>query len=348
MIYELKGKQWKEFFLEELGDIKSGKDIAKKDMKEGNIPYISATSMKNGINDFISNKNSSLESKCISINRTGSVGYAFYHNYDALFSNNCRKFKLKENNNKYISLFIANQIKQQKEKYSYGYILGTDRLKRQKIMLPVDNKGNPDYNFMSNFMKKIEKERILKYKNYLEILKSSNDEKTISDLSSVEWKEFNLHDLFQDIQRGKRLIRNNFINGDVPYISSSSLFNGVDSFIGNKKNVRIFDNCLTLANSGSVGSTFYHNYSFIASDHVTHLKNSDFNKYVYLFIATMIKRLSEKYNFNREINDQRLKRETIILPVDNNGNPDYEYMEQYMINIEIKLLEKYLKHIENN
>ena len=62
----------------------------------------------------------------------------------------------------------------------------------------------------------------------------------------------------------------------------------------------------------------------------------------------MTKRLSEKYNFNREINDQRLKRETIILPVDDEGNPDYEYMEQYMINIEIQFLEKYLNYIKNN
>ena len=62
----------------------------------------------------------------------------------------------------------------------------------------------------------------------------------------------------------------------------------------------------------------------------------------------MTKRLSEKYNFNREINDQRLKRETIILPVEDEGNPDYEYMEQYMINIEIQFLEKYLNYIKNN
>ena len=163
-----------------------------------------------------------------------------------------------------------------------------------------------------------------------------------------KWKEFNLLDLFPNIQRGKRLIRNDFIDGDVPYISSSSLSNGVDSFIGNDSDVRTFNNCLTLANSGSVGSTFYHPYNFVASDHVTHLKNEEFNKYVYIFIATLTKRLSEKYNFNREINDKRLKRETIILPVDDEGKPDYDFMEQYMINIEIELLEKYLNYIKNN
>ena len=112
---QLKDKEWGEFFLDELGVIKSGKDITQNEMIKGNTPYISATSLNNGINNFIGNNNDTLESKCISINRTGSVGYAFYHAYSALFSNNCRKFILNKHDDKYISLFIVNQIKQQKD-----------------------------------------------------------------------------------------------------------------------------------------------------------------------------------------------------------------------------------------
>ena len=48
--------------------------------------------------------------------------------------------------------------------------------------------------------------------------------------------------------------------------------NGVDNFIANDKGVRCFENCLTLANSGSVGATFFHHYRFVASDHVTALE----------------------------------------------------------------------------
>lgn len=165
-------------------------------------------------------------------------------------------------------------------------------------------------------------------------------------LNSVEWKEFYLNELFEDIQRGKRLTKSNFINGKIPYISSSAESNGVDSFIGNGKNVRVFNDCLTLANSGSVGSTFYHPYTFVASDHVTHLKNINFNKYIYLFLASIIKRLGNKYNFNREINDNRLKREIIVLPVNDEGNINYPFIEDYMKSLEIKMINKYLKYLE--
>ena len=53
-------------------------------------------------------------------------------------------------------------------------------------------------------------------------------------------------------------------------------------------------------------------------------------------------RLSEKHNFNREINDTRIKTEVIVLPVDGNGAPDYSYMEQYIKNIFYTKAKEYL------
>lgn len=164
------------------------------------------------------------------------------------------------------------------------------------------------------------------------------------NLLDREWKDFRISDIFTDIQRGKRLIKENQISGNIPYVSSSSVNNGVDNFISNTEKVRFYENCLSLANSGSVGSCFYEPFRFIASDHITHLKGN-YSKYVYLFMACMLNRLSEKYNFNREINDNRIKSERILLPVKNNGEPDYKFMEDYMIKIEQRLTSYYKNYI---
>lgn len=153
-----------------------------------------------------------------------------------------------------------------------------------------------------------------------------------------EWREFFFVDIFTDIKRGKRLKKADHNNGNIPYVSSTALNNGVDGFIGNKDNVRMFDNCITLANSGSVGSAFFHKYKFIASDHVTKLKNNNLNQYAYLFMLPIINRLSEKYSFNREINDERIKREKFLLPVTPDGSPDWQYMEDYMRQKEQKII----------
>ena len=99
--------------------------------------------------------------------------------------------------------------------------------------------------------------------------------------------------MFPVIRRGKRLKTADHIEGNVPYVSSSAANNAVDAFIGNERYIRKYKNCITLANSGSVGTAFYHCYEFIASDHVTALQSSRLNEYSYLFIATMISRLQK-------------------------------------------------------
>ena len=164
----------------------------------------------------------------------------------------------------------------------------------------------------------------------------------IPKLDEKEWAAFHIVDLFDKVQRGKRLKTEDHIVGNTPYISSTAINNGIDNFIGNTKNVRRYANCLSLANSGSVGSCFYEPFEFIASDHVTHLKKNGINKYQYLFLSVMLNRLSEKYNFNREINDTRIKTEVIMLPIDGDGVPDYPYMEQYIKNIFYKKAKEYL------
>lgn len=157
---------WDSFFIEAIGEIKSGKDITKKSMVPGDIPYVSATSLNNGVSAYISNTNDTLEKDCISINRNGSVGYAFYHPYTALFSNDCRK--LVTGLDKYTNLFIVNQIKAQKDKYNYGYKMGTNRILRQKIFLPVNSNGEPDYDYMKQYMINTEISMLKKYLKYLE------------------------------------------------------------------------------------------------------------------------------------------------------------------------------------
>ncbi len=51
-------------------------------------------------------------------------------------------------------------------------------------------------------------------------------------------------------------------------------------------------------------------------------------------------KIGEKYSFNREINDARIQREKIKLPVGINGQPDFDFMEQYMKRMENRIIQK--------
>ncbi|WP_353148598.1 restriction endonuclease subunit S [Chryseobacterium sp.] len=159
----LKDKEWNAFFIEEIGVITSGADIYEAERIKGENPYVTATANNNGIGYFVGNKNSTLDRNFLSVNRNGSVGYSFYHTYLALISNDCRRIKLHVDN-RYIGLFISNQITIQKGKYGYGYKMGTGRLKRQKILLPVNIDKTPDYEYMTQYMQYLE---FVKLRDYI-------------------------------------------------------------------------------------------------------------------------------------------------------------------------------------
>ncbi len=145
------------------------------------------------------------------------------------------------------------------------------------------------------------------------------------------------------ISRGKRLVKKDQINGNIAYISSSKKNNGIDNYILPPDFMTIYSNALTINNSGSVGYCFYHPYKFVASDHCTIIdikdKNIKLNNYIALFLKPVIESMKNKYNFAREINNERLEKEKILLPVKYNKCPDWDFMKNY-----IKDLSKNIKY----
>ncbi|ETD27705.1 restriction endonuclease subunit S [Helicobacter canis] len=158
--------------------------------------------------------------------------------------------------------------------------------------------------------------------------------------NDIEWKSFNFDKVFK-YERGKRYKKLDHTSGQIPYISSSALNNGIDNYVNPPSYMKRYNNKITLANSGSVGSCFYHSYEFVASDHcmVVWLKDRELNRYLALFFnAIFEKALKPKYEFSREINHERLMAETFFLPTKDN-TIDFNFMESF-----IKAIEK--QHIE--
>lgn len=161
-------------------------------------------------------------------------------------------------------------------------------------------------------------------------------------LAEKKWAHFKVPEVFDLIQRGKRLKKADHIPGIVPYVSSTANNNGVDGYIEATQGTRVFGDCISLANSGSVGTAFYEPFDYVASDHVTALKTKGMSKYVYLFLAATLEKQNSNFNFNREINDTRIKNLQIMLPVNDVDEPDYVYMEQYVKNMMLRKYRQYL------
>lgn len=313
---ELKNAQWGQIRLADIFDeIPRGKVSDLKNVADGKTIIIAASGVNEGFSRFSNDEPISKNAMTISFNGVGT-GTAFVHNYLFNLNSDCGLVKPKENISLYALRFIAVSINQNKNKFNYGYKANESRILRQTVLLPISDDGHPDYDFMEAYIKEKEKIKREEYLDYcqqqLKVIGGGYD---LIPLKDKEWKSFFIVDVFDTIQRGKRLKTADHLAGEIPYVSSSALNNGVDDYVSNNNGVRRFSNCLSLANSGSVGSSFYEPFEFVASDHITHLKNEEFNKYHYLFLATVTSRLSQKYNFNREINDKRISREIILLPL---------------------------------
>ena len=326
---------WGEFRIKDLFEIETVKGKPIESYKKGNIPYVSTAATNNAVINFIE-KEKNIITSAFAITVDPIKGTCFFHDYDFVgrgFSGASVNVLRNINLNKYNGMFICSSIeKTSKLKASYGYLFNSNRLKMGVILLPIDSNNNPNWKFMEDYIKQEMKAQSQKVITYYEN-KLSKLGYELLDLE-VEWKEFFFKDIFKEIKRGKRLTKSNQVDGIIPYVSSTSINNGVDNFIGNNENVRMYSKNLSLANSGSVGSCFYHHYEYVASDHVTALSLEKSDEYIYKFMSAIISRLEEKYSFNREINDKRISREKLFLPVDKNGEPHWEYMSNFVKKLE--------------
>lgn len=341
--------EWKEFWMEDILDIKSGVRLTKADQIDGNIPFIGASDANNGVTEFVGNTNKSLDSNVLGVNYNGSVVENFYHSYECIFSDDVKRIKFKngEYGDEFTYLFLKQMILSQKNKYQYGYKFNAKRMSRQKIMLPIDKNGEPHWKYMSNFVKKLEKENIEKTLNhiYIYIMVKKLENKYL--LENVSWREFFIEDICE-IKSGKDIYERDRSDGQIPYVTATANNNGIGYFISNE-NATLQEKCISVNRNGSVGYSFYHPYPALFGNDTRKLipKYND-DDYVAKFISFMISSQKEKYGYGYKMGTARLKRQKILLPVNEEEVIDYDFMKKYIILQEIKSIEQVIhKYSEN-
>lgn len=174
------------------------------------------------------------------------------------------------------------------------------------------------------------------------------------NLNVDEWKEFYLGKLF-DIRKGKRLTAADQEDGNNNYIGAIDSNNGVANHIGQAP---IHEgNTISLSYNGSVGEAFYQFEPYWATDDVNALYSyyDDFNQYIGLFIATVLRKEKYKFSYGRKWTLENMNMSIIKLPIQHNADgtpyidsnhiysedgyvPDWQFMEDYMKSLHHKPL----------
>lgn len=153
---DVKTVKWKSFNLSDLFEISASSDDLVLNYDSGTeTPYISSTEYNNGIIQFV-NSTATNKAGTITANRGGSVGFFFFQPIDYIATPvDVRilspKFKL----DKYAALFMTTVFRQEKYRFNYSRKMGTDRLKKMNVFLPVNSFNEIDFDFMSNYIKSL-------------------------------------------------------------------------------------------------------------------------------------------------------------------------------------------------
>ena len=170
-----------------------------------------------------------------------------------------------------------------------------------------------------------------------------------------DWQDFTIARLFDIKSPATRSIKT-YNDGDVPYVSSGGVNNGIVSYLEPKEDEELeVGNCITV--SPLDGSSFYQEDDFLgrggAGSAISMLYNPNLSKYNALFICTIIKISSKKFDYSDALTGDNLENLIIKLPVlhDDSGAihiddekkysddgfvPDWSFMETYMQSMEDK------------
>ena len=149
------------------------------------------------------------------------------------------------------------------------------------------------------------------------------------ELNVDNWQKFKLSDLF-DINYGKFISDTKDGTGSIPYITTTAENNGIGGYVDEPM---YEGNCLTVASDGSVGSCFYQEGPFATSNIVSTLKpkkDTKFNKYIAMFFIPIIELEKFRYGYGRKFSVERVRATVIKLPATPEGEPDYQFMEDYI------------------
>ena len=148
------------------------------------------------------------------------------------------------------------------------------------------------------------------------------------EIDSSNWKKFSLEDLFE-ITGSKTtplLELEEYGNGKYPFVTTQATNNGVEGFYDyhtEKGNVLVVD-------SAVIGYCSYQPFDFSASDHVEKLMPKfEMDKYIGLFLTTVLNKEQYRYNYGRKASQSRLKQRSIKLPL-KKDDPDWEFMSNYI------------------
>lgn len=134
---------------------------------------------------------------------------------------------------------------------------------------------------------------------------------------------------------------------EVNFISRTAFNNGVSAKVDRINNISPYsEGCLTIALGGSIGATFFQDKPFYTAQNIAVIQFKENISYLAkLYLCQIIKfEVKNKFRaFGRELNKHIKTDFKIELPVNSDGCPDWQFMEEYISSLRYKRITTKIK-----
>ncbi len=229
---------------------------------------------------------------------------------------------------KYSLMFFLSVFKWKAKCLNFDYVnkFTRDLAKSIRVRLPIDKTGKPDFLYMESCMKKLE----VTVRASLNKFQLSKQALRHTKINVSQWKEFIVEDLFPIIVKPAVYHTREVeecANG-ILYIVRSKFNNGIKCRVTRPKGKVNPPNVISF---GAENATFfYQKEEWISGRDMYYIDTQHLDEYACLYITACLQPIATKYSYNFGLFPDLLKKEKVKLPVNEFGNPDYEYMSNYM------------------
>ncbi|HIZ52614.1 MAG TPA: restriction endonuclease subunit S [Candidatus Enterococcus avicola] len=309
--------------------------------------YITRTSLNNGIlkyTGFVNQKN-------INSAHTFSLGLLqmtfFYQREEWYAGQFVRKITPKFEINDRIAMYFCTVFNKQKNILSSVLVHEVDEtFNNIEVSLPTNEDGTISFNYIESYIKSIEDTRLTQLDNYLikreladykltaEEIKLVNDFRTNQ---AICWGDFAISDLFDVLTPKKKFDANKvkILDNGYPYVVRTSINNGTRGYI--QEDEQYLNEGNTISFGQDTATMFYRDTPFFTADKIKILKPlfNGFNPVLAQFIiAAMTKSFSTFTWGSSSYSVKVIKNQLIKLPINYDGQPDFEKMQKYIRAVE--------------
>ena len=320
--------------------VQRGTRLVKAKRIPGNIPLVTAGEANRGVAAWIKHNKVLFPANSLTIDMFGNVFYRdqpFFADDNILVLASDGKYSDK------VMLYMSAQIRTAlQDRFNYGHQFRQKSLRSVIISLPVTPSDTPDFEYMEERIRELEKERIRELEAYLKVTGLSDATLTKAEqaaldkmnMGGVKWKKFKIDTILDKPIAGNVDIQRKDISNNGEFVVTSGLTNyGIQGHTTKFANI-VKDPSLTIDMFGNV---FYRDEPYKL---VTHGRVYGFTSKLIksretgLFLATVLHPLHEKFSYNNMFTWNKIKNLEIALPVTSSGDIDFDFIENYITAIE--------------